>query len=275
MNFIKNQSSIFNYRLLNYLMAGFLLLVFDSAFSQSVRFTTFDDRPACEDSKGVWREYGDACLDWCYPKFDQFSFCSRKVEFGCDCGYGRCWDGISCIETVKYQRIYEQKKAEEDKLLAEAREKRKADFEANQQLMMEYLISQTLANADNANAQNPQDPNAPPAPPNNNLAEFYKNYNSNPMMQNLSNNPNQVVNNSAPIRQPVVVKPAETLEIPVSESPKIPPLFLQQQKAKEGAEAKKLAETKKDDEKKKDTNEDNKSKSEEESSPLPFIPLPN
>ncbi len=256
------------------ILISIALLFSQQSFSQSVRFTTFDDRPACEDSKGVWREYGTSCLDWCYPKFDQFSFCSRKVEFGCDCGFNRCWNGDSCVGMAKYQEVYDKKKAEEDKMIAEVREKRKADFEANQQLMLEYLVSQSLSSVNSENPQDPQNPEAQQAKPNNNLAEFYKDFNPNPIVPNININPNKVVNNQAPTQQPIKISPAKTIDIPVSGSPKIPPLFLQQQKEKEAAEAKKQAEAKKDDEKKKDTKEDSGSKSSEESSPLPFIPLP-
>ncbi len=139
----------------------FFSLVFFSCqvFAQMPRSTSFDDRPICEEAKGVWREFGNGCVDFCHPKFDQFSICTQALTYGCDCGKGRCWDGKTCVSQQSYKEIFDVEQAKEKKLLDEAKEKRKEAARANEEQIMTKLLKMTPDNsAGNSGDQKPQNP---------------------------------------------------------------------------------------------------------------------
>lgn len=110
------------------------------ANSQSWRRTSFDDRPICEKSQGVWRQFGNSCGDGCYNKFDQFSICAQSIIFSCDCGDNKCWNGSECILKEEYKKIYDVQKMEEQKILDAAKEKRRPQAEANRRQIMKKIF---------------------------------------------------------------------------------------------------------------------------------------
>ncbi|MBP7710132.1 MAG: hypothetical protein KA100_03590 [Rickettsiales bacterium] len=228
-----------------------LFFVFFSAnvFAQTIRPTTFDDRNICEDSKGVWRQFGNGCANNCESVFDKFAMCTNALVFSCDCGKNRCWNGETCLALKDYKKIYDIEAEKNQKILDAAKEKRKADALANEQEIMARL------NPPDPNAPKPAEPAPVPAP----------------------KKPEPV------IVQPVVVDPeAPTSPItqipapaPVNQEPvkvEIPPFLLKKQAQEE---AKKAEEKKKEEEKKK--SEGSKSVIIDGSLPpgLPVIPLPN
>ncbi len=117
-------------------------------FAQNIRSTSFDDRPDCEKSRGVWREFGNACVDECRHKLDKFSVCATSVTQGCDCGQGRCWNGETCTSLKDYKKIYDKEEEEERKILSEAKEKRKEAAKINQQEIIRKIIVQKAAQQD-------------------------------------------------------------------------------------------------------------------------------
>ncbi len=118
-----------------------LFLCFNfSATAQSLRQTTFDDRKPCEEVGGVWHEFGNSCANRCHDQFDKFSVCSRMTVNSCDCGKGRCWNGETCTFLKDYKKIYDQEQEETQKILNEAKERRKEALKYNQQEMMKDII---------------------------------------------------------------------------------------------------------------------------------------
>lgn len=142
----------------------FLILFLGTCFSfelfaQNARSTSFDDRPVCEEVKGVWRQFGNGCTDDCRSKFDEFTICTQALSYGCDCGRNRCWDGQTCVTQKSYKRIFDAEKEKENAKLAEAKKKRQAAAQESQDAIMSKLLNKIavdnetldLANAAKAN----------------------------------------------------------------------------------------------------------------------------
>jgi hypothetical protein len=206
----------------------FLFFIFPSnSFSQSIRFTSFDDRSACESSKGVWRQFGNGCVDECRPKLDQFYICTGAITNGCECGKSRCWDGESCISIESYKKNFAAEQVEEEKILNEAKEKRKEAAKANQEEIMDKLISKAVI----------ADPNAPQNSPSNNLGEFFKDKIVASQPTAKSDKYREINVNDPEEKKEEDFPPAMLpggAEMPFDES-SIPPFFLQQEKNKQKA----------------------------------------
>ncbi len=212
----------------------FLFFIFHSnSFSQSIRFTSFDDRSACESSKGVWRQFGNGCVDECRPKLDQFYICTGAITNGCECGKSRCWDGESCVSIESYKKVFVVEQVEEEKILNEAKEKRKEAAKANQEEIMDKLISKAVIA--NPNVSLSADPNAPQNSPSNNLGEFFKDKIAASQPAAKSDKYREInVNNPEEKKEedfPPVMLPGGA-GVPFDES-SIPPFFLQQEKNKQ------------------------------------------
>lgn len=230
-------------------------LVFSSAaFAQVTRSTSFDDRPVCESSKGVWRQFGNGCGDSCISKFDKFSVCTQALVFACDCGRGRCWDDKKCVTLKSYKEIYDIEQAKEQEILNAAKEKRREAAKENEQAILgKYLPPKTDIGG------NPVDPatlnpaQTPVADPTGAITQV-------PTYAVPNKVPEEILPQApiTPVATPTTPAVAAT-EAPVSGE--IPPFFLQKQ-ANEAAKKKK---------------EEEKSKGSGASIPpgLPQIPLPN
>jgi len=97
-----------------------------------VRSTTFDDRTACEKSRGSWRDFGNSCADKCSFKFDKYSVCAYSITYGCDCGKNRCLHEDKCISINEYKKIYEEnisKEQNNDNKIKEIRKIQAKKFE--------------------------------------------------------------------------------------------------------------------------------------------------
>ena len=92
--------------------------------AQFARSTSFDDRPICEESKGIWREFGNGCADNCESKFDKYEVCTTAITYACDCGKGRCWNKNKCIAMSAYKVIFDKEAEENEKLLAKKAQER-------------------------------------------------------------------------------------------------------------------------------------------------------
>ncbi len=93
--------------------------------------TSFENRAICEESKGVWRQFGNSCGNSCEAKFDEFATCTKEAKYDCDCGYNRCFFENNCIEISKYQEkfsdLQKQRDEEQAKIKLEREEKIKTD----------------------------------------------------------------------------------------------------------------------------------------------------
>lgn len=137
----------------NFLLTWFLVSVFfgQETFGQITRPTSFDDRPICQETKGVWRQFGNGCADDCRSKFDQFSICTQALTYGCDCGKSRCWNGDKCVSQKSYKEIFDVEMAADAKLLNEAKEKRKLAAKENEQQILSKFVVQDPNNPNPAN----------------------------------------------------------------------------------------------------------------------------
>lgn len=100
-------------------------LIVNNVYADILRPTTFDERPNCEKSNGMWRDFGNSCVGKCESKLDKFAVCSYAITFGCDCGANRCYHEDKCILISEYIKIHEQKLVEEEKISNEYKVKRK------------------------------------------------------------------------------------------------------------------------------------------------------
>ncbi|MFH1401249.1 MAG: carboxypeptidase-like regulatory domain-containing protein [Nanoarchaeota archaeon] len=53
---------------------------------------------ACERARGIWTDFDYDCADTCADATREDRLCSKEQTEGCDCGEGRCWNGISCVD---------------------------------------------------------------------------------------------------------------------------------------------------------------------------------
>jgi len=214
-----------------------------SALCQTIRFTSFEDRPICEENKGVWREFGNGCADQCHAKFDEFTMCSQALTYACDCGKGRCWDGEMCVLMRDYKKIYDKEVKEEQKVLDAAKDKRKeASKESEQKIMVQMLgtvVAGKITNVD------------PKAQPTSNVEKFYEKdliEKSKMIVENIKNPPapapaaapippqTQAAPNPAGITHIDTNPVANNQNNPKKEDVKefkVPAFFLQQEAAKE------------------------------------------
>lgn len=50
----------------------------------------------CQASGGVWRQFGNSCIDSCGVADRVDVMCAQVMTYGCDCGANACWNGSSC-----------------------------------------------------------------------------------------------------------------------------------------------------------------------------------
>ncbi len=230
----------------------FFVIFSSNVFAQTMRQTTFDNRNICEDSRGVWRQFGNGCADNCEAQFDRFNICTQVLTFSCDCGKSRCWNGDACISMQGYKKFYDVEQEKNQKLIDEAKEKRKADAKANKAAIMARFL--------------PKDANGNPIYP----------------VQNVTPNPSSPVvqkpNDSETPTSPItLIAPDKITELPPQQEQVKPedldkevelPPFILKKMAKEEAEQQKNEQQKKV--------EDSKLLIEKSLPPgLPVIPLPN
>ena len=226
----------------SFLYLFFLLL--NQSFAQIPRSTSFDDRPVCEESKGMWREFGNSCVDDCEAKFDKFAVCARDITFSCDCGKGRCWNEKSCFDLAEYKKIFDAKQEEERKLLEQQKKKRQKAAKQNNNEIMKRLAqkytSDSQANvSENINNQISNYTNAKDgdknSAPKNNYATILKdkipqdksqNVNTD-SLTNISNFDFSQNNQKSNSQIPVISQST------VEDNPPVPAMFLQQEQAKQ------------------------------------------
>jgi hypothetical protein len=204
--------------------AVFAILFFiisSQAFSQTIRSTTFDDRPACEEVRGVWRQFGNGCIDECSAKFDKFSICPQVLAYGCDCGRNRCWNGDTCVIKKDYKKIFDEERAQEKKILDIAKAKRKSEAKANEQDILNNLAKKAGEITDQG------------------LKELQNNASKNVPAPQI---PEQSQSSAQPTQSPTysVTSPSQNPQQPIEpekpvDTSLIPPFFQQLEKAKQDA----------------------------------------
>ncbi len=135
-----------------FVIAIFSFFSFTLNVSAQERHTSFDDRPLCEKNHGIWREFGNACVNNCENKFDEYSMCAKSLTYGCDCGIGRCWADNRCVKNSDYKKIFDEKKEKENKELSQKRLEREERIK-NDPNMRNYLMN-LYAKKDNQNSAN-------------------------------------------------------------------------------------------------------------------------
>ncbi len=250
-----------------------LIILCKAAFALSSRPTSFEDRTSCEESKGVWRQFGNGCADNCEAKLDEFSVCTQSLIYSCECGQKRCWNNNSCVLMSEFEKDYKIKKNAEQKSLSAARKKREALFKANRNKILANFSGQNGSNNQNASQENlVQDSQQ---------IDLGKNRESKIVINNpevpISENKNVETDLSA------IQPPAENTNSSENSSSEVPPLFLQKQAKEQQAKDQKIEEVKTP-ESEKNTNSANKTNNENKSSSnsnansstpkAPPVPLP-
>ena len=101
-----------------------MLFLNKNSFANIVRSTTFDDRLACEKSRGSWRDFGNSCVDKCTYKFDKYAVCAYAITYGCDCGKNRCLYEDKCIPVSEYKKIDDEKIIKDKEIVDEIKDLR-------------------------------------------------------------------------------------------------------------------------------------------------------
>lgn len=252
-----------------------LFLYSSSAFSQLRHITSFEDRATCEETSGIWRQFGVSCGDRCISKFDRFAICAWKITYACDCGKGKCWDGRSCVAMKKYEKFYNKQEEKERKIVEEARQKRKIQaLIQNKERMLDLIQDARPGTVPLDNAENPN----PNLSPSNNFSQVYKeiapDYDPNKERQEfhkkLEGRKVEIAPDGQPLPEvkPIPVAPAIVPPKPESGDSGPTPFFM---KILEEQAAKKLAEEAKKITKESGSGDD---KSEEEGSDKIGIPIP-
>ncbi|MDA7705062.1 hypothetical protein N8772_01100 [Rickettsiales bacterium] len=77
-------------------------------------FASDSNKALCTASDGLWRVFNHNCFDKCAKIIDKNTPCYRLLEYGCDCGVDKCWQGNKCIldktlKSKKYKIYHGQK----------------------------------------------------------------------------------------------------------------------------------------------------------------------
>lgn len=200
-----------------------ILFTISFANAQTVRHTSFDGRQACNESNGIWREFGNGCGDNCVSKFDQYEICTNAITYGCDCGKGHCWHDDRCMSITSYKKIFDEESAEKEKLIAikvkERQERIKNDPTLSNYLQNLYIQKDAAQNQPAANGQPNQNQ------PQNAITQAA------PQRDNSNQTPNSAVTN-------VLLNGSENNNSTTAKTPggsediKVPPAFLQQEQSK-------------------------------------------
>lgn len=213
-----------------------LALFFCCAFSRPV---TFEDRDVCEESGGVWRQFGNSCVDSCEAKLNELSICTKITVSSCECGKSRCFDDEKkiCVALKDYKKIFDARLAEERKLAEEMRKKREEQSTKSEQSILSNLEDKKEEKESNQNTSNEDKPKEVEAE-------------VKPQTPPLEN----------PLKTPSPQPPSPTIN---NNSAPVPPLFLKKEQEKKDKEIEKK--------------EPEKNSTITDPSPigLPVIPLPN
>lgn len=106
-----------------------LILTLTIFFNQNLLAkTSFDEKPQCLKEKGNWRKFSNGCVDRCAPQFNDLTFCTTAITYGCDCGKNRCLYKNQCIKNSEYEKIYQKIKKETEAKLEKLRQERLEKF---------------------------------------------------------------------------------------------------------------------------------------------------
>ena len=222
----------------------FILLFISTKYSCAdfIRSTTFNDRSLCDLNKGVWREFGNGCVDNCSAKFDNYMICTNAITYGCDCGKGKCWHENKCIKLSEYEKIYSIKKEQDEQNFQKQKNARQEELKAFQQERLGKLIADKYSANSGENQQNQDsDPNKQQKPSiTNNYNQFYGQEYANHQILNNQNQNNDLSSNGQQINNQNNQQDSflgSVLKDQPSENKnqefEIPPVFLLKEKIKE------------------------------------------
>lgn len=208
--------------------------VFFSVFvsnAQTTHSTFFDDRQTCDDSKGIWREFGNGCADNCASKFDKYSICTASIIFACDCGKGRCWNGEECTPMTSYKKIYEKDVEENERILEEKAKERREKIKNNPALSHYLQNLYEKQNAQQNTQGQPQGQQAQGQQPQGQPQPYYAPGQSQANMINSNPNAGREIG-SQPLSPITEIHIAPTANSTADQEIKIPPMFLQKEQEK-------------------------------------------
>jgi hypothetical protein len=141
----------------------FILLFIAFNVFANTRLTTFEDRIPCEKSYGIWREFGNGCVDNCIKKIDPYNIvCTSALTYGCECGKNRCWNNEKCVSLQDYQIEYHQQQEQENLEKNKDRLARQQEYQKFRRNYVEKLIKgqKTTASEVKTEDKKEEDPNS-------------------------------------------------------------------------------------------------------------------
>lgn len=125
---------------LSIFIAFCLISLNKASWAQEMRVANFDLRDSCLEQGGVWRKFGNGCVDSCRAKFDKLSFCSMAITYGCDCGDDSCYYNGKCVALTDYQKLHDELQAKISKDLEDSKKERELEFKAKKNEIIKGLI---------------------------------------------------------------------------------------------------------------------------------------
>lgn len=101
---------------------------------------SYDNRKLCHQANGVWRKFGNGCVDSCMPKFSKFRFCTMAITYGCDCGDDSCYYNNNCYKLQDFKKEYDIINELKKKKISEQRKLREAEYNQTRNKIISDLV---------------------------------------------------------------------------------------------------------------------------------------
>ena len=82
-------------------LTGMLLFVFATLVSiiprEGVDGYSKEEKQVCREADADYTLFSHGCGDTCNTTGEQYRTCTEAMDYACDCGERKCWDGNECI----------------------------------------------------------------------------------------------------------------------------------------------------------------------------------
>ncbi len=139
---------------LTILFISLILYNISALFAQNDIMDTYSKRKICHEAGGVWRKYGNGCVDHCMNKFSKFKFCTTAITYGCDCGDNSCYYDNKCHNLSDFKKEYDILESERQKKIDKQRKLRESEYINQKNLIIKNLIKDYNIKEDLENSEN-------------------------------------------------------------------------------------------------------------------------
>ena len=122
------------------LSISLILYNISALFAENDIIDAYSKRKICHEAGGVWRKYGNGCVDHCMNKFSKFKFCTAAITYGCDCGDNSCYYDNKCHNLSDFKREYDILESEKQKKIDVQRKLRESEYINQKNLIIKNLI---------------------------------------------------------------------------------------------------------------------------------------